>query len=99
MHTDQLMADIPVYAEKGKGGGIRISENYAIDKAVLTEREKLDVLAGIRTLSTISLENASGSGGKNDGTEKKQHSVTVPHKRRKNGLDSGRFCTLESERC
>ena len=40
------MADVPVYAEKGKGGGIRISENYAIDKAVLTEREKLDVLAG-----------------------------------------------------
>lgn len=65
------MADVPVYAEKGKGGGIRISENYAIDKAVLTEREKLDVLAGIRTLSTLSLENASGSGGKNDGTEKK----------------------------
>lgn len=64
------MADVPVYAEKGKGGGIRISENYAIDKAVLTEREKLDVLAGIRTLSTLSLENASGSGGKNDGTEK-----------------------------
>ena len=63
------MADVPVYAEKGKGGGIRISENYAIDKAVLTEREKLDVLAGIRTLSTLSLENASGSGGKNDGTE------------------------------
>lgn len=84
------MADVPVYAEKGKGGGIRISENYAIDKAVLTEREKLDVLAGIRTLSTISLENASGSGGKNDGTEKKQHSVsnhknsvTVPHKAEK----------------
>ena len=63
------MADVPVYAEKGKGGGIRIAENYAIDKAVLTEREKLDVLAGIRTLSTLSLENASGSGGKNDGTE------------------------------
>lgn len=65
------MADVPVYAEKGEGGGIRIAENYAIDKAVLTEREKLDVLAGIRTLSTLSLENASGSGGKNDGTEKK----------------------------
>ena len=39
------MTDVPVYAEKGKGGGIRISENYAIDKAGLTEREKLDVLA------------------------------------------------------
>lgn len=39
------LAGVPVFATKGKGGGIGISENYALDKTVFTEEEKLELLS------------------------------------------------------
>ena len=32
-------AGIPIYATQGKGGGISILENYALDKSLLSEQE------------------------------------------------------------
>jgi len=48
------LAGVPVYAVKGKGGGIRVSEKYALDKTVFTEDEKLDLLSCIQAFQTLS---------------------------------------------
>ncbi|MGN0738724.1 MAG: helix-turn-helix transcriptional regulator [Treponema sp.] len=64
------MAEIPVYAEKGKGGGICIEKNYALDTAVLTENEKLNILAGVQALSSLSLENAGSQSSANSAITK-----------------------------
>ena len=36
------LAGVPVITAKGKGGGISLAEKYTLDKAVLTEDEKLE---------------------------------------------------------
>ena len=45
---------IPVYALQGRGGGIAISEKYALDKTVLTEEERLAIVSSVRALSKLS---------------------------------------------
>ena len=47
-------AGVPVYAIKGRGGGIAISENYALDKTVLSEEERLAVLSSVKALNSLS---------------------------------------------
>ena len=39
------LAGVPVITTKGKGGGISLAEKYTLDKAVLTEDEKLEILS------------------------------------------------------
>lgn len=45
---------IPLYAVKGRGGGIAISERYALDKTVLTEEERQAIVASVKALNTLS---------------------------------------------
>ena len=47
-------AGIPVYMSKGKGGGISILPEFILNKAVLTEEEKLEILSSIRAFNAIS---------------------------------------------
>lgn len=49
---------IPVYMTKGKGGGISILPNFTLNKAVLTEEEKSEILSSIRAVNAVSF-NAS----------------------------------------
>lgn len=52
-------AGIPVYASKGKGGGIRLFDSYVLNKSVLSEKEQRDILAslqGMRALNVPDLE-------------------------------------------
>jgi predicted DNA-binding transcriptional regulator YafY len=35
---------------KGRGGGIAISDNYAMDKTILTEEERLAILSSVKAL-------------------------------------------------
>lgn len=49
------VAGIPVYAVQGKGGGIRIAEDFALDKAVLSDGEKNAVLSAVNALNALSL--------------------------------------------
>ncbi|CAM4446091.1 putative DNA-binding transcriptional regulator YafY [Paenibacillus endophyticus] len=42
---------IPVYASKGKGGGISLLEGYSFNASMLTEREQEDVLAALHSLA------------------------------------------------
>lgn len=50
---------IPVYMSKGKGGGISLLPEFVLNKAVLTEEEKRDILSSMRAVSALSL---SGDG-------------------------------------
>lgn len=46
-------AGVPIYAERGKGGGIRIMEGYAIDKTLLSEAERSDILSALQGFAAI----------------------------------------------
>lgn len=49
---------IPVYMTKGKGGGISILPNFTLNKAILTEEEKSEILSSIKAVNAVSF-NAS----------------------------------------
>lgn len=46
---------IPVYMSKGKGGGISLLPNFVLNKVVLTDKEKKDILSSLKALKTINL--------------------------------------------
>lgn len=48
------LAGVPVITTKGKGGGIQLAEKYTLDKAVLTEDEKQEILSSVQALQALS---------------------------------------------
>jgi predicted DNA-binding transcriptional regulator YafY len=46
---------IPIYTSQGKGGGISLLPEFILNKAVLTESEKRDILASMRAITALSL--------------------------------------------
>lgn len=59
--TESLaVAGIPVYATKGKGGGISIVENYALDKTILTDEEKFSIISSLKAVAKLSGNDCSG---------------------------------------
>lgn len=44
-------AGIPVYAEAGRKGGIRLLEDFVLDQAVLSEGEKQEILAALQSVN------------------------------------------------
>lgn len=46
-------AGIPIYAEKGKGGGIRLLDNYVIKKSLLSEKEQVNLLASLQGMKAL----------------------------------------------
>ena len=47
---DLSTAGVPVFTNKGSGGGIFLLENYAINRAMLTEHERDSLLLALKTL-------------------------------------------------
>ncbi len=45
------VAGIPVYATRGKGGGIRLTENFVLDKSLLSASEQSEVLAALSAVA------------------------------------------------
>lgn len=43
-------AGIPIYAEPGRNGGICLLQDFILDRAILSESEKQEVLAAIQSL-------------------------------------------------
>ena len=43
-------AGIPVYTEPGRNGGIHLLNDFVLDKAVLSENEKQEILAALQSL-------------------------------------------------
>jgi len=44
---------IPVYMSKGKGGGISLLPDFILNKVVLTDKEKDDILSSLKAVKTI----------------------------------------------
>lgn len=52
-------AGIPVYAETGRNGGIRLMDHFVLDKSVLSEREKQEILTALQSINVA--QNISSS--------------------------------------
>jgi len=53
-------ARIPIYMSKGKNGGISLLPGYVLDRKVLSEEEKTDILSALQSLNSLdksSVEN------------------------------------------
>ena len=50
-------AGIPLYTERGISGGVTIMEGYELDKTVLTNTDRGAILAGLRSLDSVSGTN------------------------------------------
>ena len=46
-------AGIPIYVTTGRSGGIQILDNYILDKAFFSDKEKHDILSALQSLSVI----------------------------------------------
>jgi predicted DNA-binding transcriptional regulator YafY len=46
------MSGIPIYTDKGNGGGISLLNNFVLDKSVISEEEKNSILLGLEVLKT-----------------------------------------------
>lgn len=57
---DLCRAGIPIVTMPGAGGGISIMENYKVNRTVFTTREMQDILAGLRSLDSVSGTNQYG---------------------------------------
>ena len=47
------LAGIPVYTEKGRGGGISLLPEFVLSKSILSEREQRDILSALQGLSNV----------------------------------------------
>lgn len=54
-------AGIPIYMSKGKGGGISILDGYVLNKAVLTDDEKADVLSAMKAIDAINFKETNAT--------------------------------------
>ncbi len=53
------VSGVPVYSLKGRGGGIAISEKYALDKRILSEEERLAIVSSLKAFNTLAGNPAS----------------------------------------
>lgn len=48
-------AGIPVYANKGKGGGISLLDHYVLGKSMLSDKEQVDILSSLQGLNALNV--------------------------------------------
>ena len=44
-------AGVPIYAELGRNGGIRLQQGYVMDRLMLSRQEQGDILAALQSLA------------------------------------------------
>ena len=54
------LAGIPVYTEKGKGGGISLLPDFVLNKSILSESEQNEILTALHGLSRITADETKG---------------------------------------
>ena len=69
------LSGIPVYSLKGRSGGIAISENYKLDKTLLSEEERLAIVSSVKALESLSGNPASLVNANIKAAEKLSHLV------------------------
>ncbi|MCL2356371.1 MAG: YafY family transcriptional regulator [Defluviitaleaceae bacterium] len=55
------LAGIPVYTEKGKGGGISLLPDFVLNKSILSESEQNAILTALQGLSHVNADEANGA--------------------------------------
>ena len=53
------VSGVPVYSQKGRGGGIAISEKYALDKRILSEEERIAIVSSVKAFNNLAGNPAS----------------------------------------
>lgn len=53
------LAGIPIYTERGKGGGIRLLPDFVLNKYILNEQEQNEILSALHGLSNIKTDNTN----------------------------------------
>lgn len=48
-------AGIPIYTNKGKGGGISLIDSFVLNKSLLTEKEQIDILSSLHGLNALNV--------------------------------------------
>lgn len=51
------MSGIPIYTNKGKGGGISLMDNFIIDKSMLSSKDQNNILLGLDILKSTQYDN------------------------------------------
>lgn len=54
-------AGIPVYMSKGKGGGIRLLDNFVLNKSMLSESEQNEILTALTALRSVNQPEAQNA--------------------------------------
>lgn len=49
------VSGVPIYTEKGKGGGIRLLDNFILDKGVFSEEEQLEIISSLESMKNLKL--------------------------------------------
>jgi len=57
------LAGIPVYTEKGKGGGIGLLPEFVLDKSILSEQEQAEILIALQGLASTQIAEVSSPPG------------------------------------
>jgi len=57
---DLSSAGVPVYTNKGRGGGVSLLENYTFNKALVTEHERDGLLLALKTLQATRYPDIDG---------------------------------------
>ncbi|WZL81095.1 YafY family protein [Vallitaleaceae bacterium 9-2] len=57
---------IPIYMKKGRGGGISLLPNYILNKAVITNDEKDEIVSSLKALKTIDFSSKADTLSKLD---------------------------------
>lgn len=57
---DLSAAGVPVYTNKGRGGGVSLLENYTFSKAMITESERNGLLLALKTLQATRYPDVDG---------------------------------------
>jgi len=47
------VAGIPIYTERGKGGGISLLPDFVLNKSILNEHEQMEILSALQGLSNV----------------------------------------------
>lgn len=51
---------IPIYMSKGRGGGISLLPNFVLNKTLLTEQEKNNLITSLKAMNSLNPENHQG---------------------------------------
>ncbi len=51
--------NIPIYASKGKKGGIALLNNYKLDKTILTEKEQREILFSLQSIDKLNISDTN----------------------------------------